>query len=104
MEQPNLSVIQEISEGDSDFENSILEILKKEFSEEANQYNEYFTQQNFEETSNTVHKLKHKISLLGLKNGLELAAVYEKELKEGKTEFHEKFSEILSKINVYLYE
>ena len=29
MEQPNLSVIQEISEGDSDFENSILEILKK---------------------------------------------------------------------------
>lgn len=103
MEQPNLEVIKEIAENDLDFQNSILSILKKEFSLEAEQYEKAFKINSLEEASDVVHKLKHKISLLNLSQGVELAANHEKELKKGKTDLHEDFKKVLNKISVYLY-
>lgn len=103
MEKPNLEVIKEIAENDLDFQNSILSILKKEFSQEAEEYENAFRLNNFEETSDIVHKIKHKISLLNLKQGVELAAYHEKELKKGNTDLHTDFKKILNTISAYLY-
>jgi hypothetical protein len=103
MEQPNLSVIKEIAGEDIDFQNSILEIIKKEFPDEVKLYNESFLSKDYLEASNNVHKIKHKISLLGLTNNLELASEFEDQLKTGEIKLHEKFLEILNKIHVYLY-
>lgn len=102
-EQPSLKVIEEISENDKDFQNSLIEILKKEFVVEVEIYEKHFESQNFADAADAVHKLKHKISLLALEEGLVIAATFEKELKKGNTELHEKFMGILNKINVYLY-
>lgn len=104
MEQPNLSVIKEISGNDIDFQNSILEIIKTEFPEEVNLFKENFKAKNFNEASNNVHKIKHKISLLGLEKGLETASEFEIALKTGNIKLHHNFLEILDKIHVYLYE
>ena len=104
MEQPNLSLIKEISGNDIEFEKSILDIIRKEFPDEVALFNKNFTSENYVEASNNVHKIKHKISLLGLENGLEIASKFEIALKEGTTELHNNFLEILDKIHVYLNE
>lgn len=103
MEQPNLSLIKEIADNDADFEKSILDILKREFPEEVALYKKNYTSKNYVEASDDVHKLKHKISLLGLNEGFKLAADYEIELKKEETRLHANFVEILDKIHVYLY-
>lgn len=102
-EQPSLKVIEEISDNDLDFQNNLIEILKKEFVVEVEQYKKHFESKSFNEAADCVHKLKHKISLLALEQGLITAATFEKELKKGNTELHQKFMGILNKINVYLY-
>mmetsp|Transcript_32020 Transcript_32020/g.37335 ORF Transcript_32020/g.37335 Transcript_32020/m.37335 type:complete len:105 (+) Transcript_32020:520-834(+) len=104
MEQPNLSLIKEISGNDLAFENSILEIIKKEFPVEVSLFIKNFQEKKFIEASNNVHKIKHKISLLGLEKGLETASAYEMALKEGDTKLHNIFLEIIDKIHVYLSE
>ena len=104
MEQPNLSLIKEISGNDIDFENNILEIIKKEFPIEVELFKDNFSANNFLEASNDVHKIKHKISLLGLEKGLEIATAYEIALKEGDLKLHNNFLQIIDKIHVYLYE
>lgn len=104
MESPSLRVIQEISDNDIDFQNNLIEILKKEFVVEVESYTNSFNAKNYTEASDCVHKLKHKISLLGLEEGLQIAATYEKDLKEGNTTLHQNFTSILNKINVYLYK
>lgn len=103
MEQPNLSVIKEIAENDLDFENSILDILKSEFAKEVEAYKNSFNGKDFTESVSIVHKLKHKISLLGLQEGVQLATELETDLKQGNTKLHKKFLEVLDKIHVYLY-
>ncbi|APZ45596.1 hypothetical protein BW723_04475 [Polaribacter reichenbachii] len=104
MELPNLSVIKEISGNDIEFQNSILEIIKTEFPEEVDLFKQNFNSKNYIEASNNVHKIKHKISLLALNNGLQTAADYELALKKANTELHKDFLEVLDKIHVYLYE
>jgi HPt (histidine-containing phosphotransfer) domain-containing protein len=102
METPNLNYIKELSGGDLVFEENILNVLKKEFPEEYSLFNKNFEKQDYIELANNVHKIKHKISLLGLKKGLTLASKFEKDLKKGDTKLYEDFIKILNKIHVYL--
>ena len=102
MEKPNLSLIKEISGNDIEFENNILNIIKLEFPEEVKLFKTNFEEKKYNEASSNIHKIKHKISLLGLKKGLETASAYEIELKEGNIKLHPNFIEILDKIHVYL--
>jgi DNA polymerase III delta prime subunit len=102
MEQPNLVFIREIAGDDEAFQKSLLEIIKKEFPEEVKLFTENFSKKNYEEASSNVHKLKHKISLLGLKEGFDLSSDFENELKKSNTTLHADFLEILNKIHLYL--
>lgn len=104
MEKPNLSLIKEISGNDIEFENSILDIIKLEFPDEVNLFKTNFEEKKYLEASSNVHKIKHKISLLGLKKGLEIASAFEIELKQENLKLHHNFLEILDKIHVYLYK
>lgn len=104
MEQPSLSFIKQISGDDRVFENDILAIIKEEFPDEVELFNSNFKQEKYTEAANNVHKIKHKISLLGLERGLETASKFEAALKEGNIELHNKFLEILDKIRIYLYD
>ncbi|WP_299666024.1 Hpt domain-containing protein [uncultured Polaribacter sp.] len=102
METPNLKYIKKISEGDLDFEESLLNIITEEFPKEYATFIEKFNNKDYEESANNVHKIKHKISLLGLEKGLALASVFEKDLKNGNTELYQDFINVLHKIHVYL--
>lgn len=77
-------------------------MLKEEFPLERDLYIEKFDAKNYANASDDVHKLKHKISLLGLAQGFEIATKYEKELRDNNTELHASFVEVLDKIDAYL--
>lgn len=101
-EQPNLSMIQEIS-SDEDFQKNVLEIIKKEFLEEVQLFEKQYQNQQFTEAAKQVHKIKHKVGLLALKEGEKITSTFEKQLIEGNTKLHAQFLEVLYKIHVYLY-
>ncbi len=102
MEKPNRIYLEQLSDGDIEFENQIISIIKKEFPIEVLEYQNSIESNNFLKTAENVHKLKHKISILGLEKGYELAAEFEKELKSGMKTQQVSFEKILNQIAVYL--
>lgn len=102
MEQPNLNYIKTLSGGDLDFEKKIIEILKQEFPEEKDVYENCITQENFKETAEIVHKIKHKMSIIGLEKSYELAVNYEKKLLNNSTELREEFESVLETMQNYV--
>jgi HPt (histidine-containing phosphotransfer) domain-containing protein len=102
MEQPNLSYIESMSGGDKAFEQKLVGIIKKEFPEEKQVYFTNIEAENLKEAAENVHKLKHKISILGLVKSYELAANYEHNLIDGKTAGKEDFESILQNMTDFL--
>ena len=82
MEQPNFSYIDQLSGGDETFKQKLLTIIKAEFPQEKAIYQKNINAKNFKEAAENVHKLKHKISILGLEKSYEIASDYENNLKE----------------------
>ena len=101
-DQPNLNYINSLSEGDKSFEMKILGIIKKEFKEEKNTYYNNMKNDNFKLCAENVHKIKHKISILGLEKSYEIAERYENNLREGNIKLQDKFSDILNNVTNYL--
>lgn len=102
METPNLNYIKELSGGDIAFEENILNLLKKEFPEEYYLFYENFNQKKYKKAANNVHKLKHKISILGFVKGFDLASNFEENLQNNDIKLYQDFINILNKIHVYL--
>jgi hypothetical protein len=102
MEKPNLDFVLKLSDGDVEFKNKLISILKKEFLVEVNIYNDSYSNKSFTSAAEIVHKLKHKISLLGLKESFEFTNSYESELKNQNFSKHESFQLILNEISVFL--
>ena len=101
-DKPNLNYINSLSEGDKSFEMKILGIIKKEFKEEKKTYYNNMKNDNFKLCAENVHKIKHKISILGLEKSYEIAERYENNLREGNYELQNRFSDILNKVTNYL--
>ncbi|WP_109299423.1 Hpt domain-containing protein [Aquimarina sp. AU474] len=102
MEEPNLSVINTLSGGDKTFEEKIFNVIKREFPEEKDQYFDNLKNENLTKAAEDVHKLKHKISILGLEKSYEIATDYEKNLKQGTFGLKEDFEKILQTITQYI--
>lgn len=102
MEQPNLSYIHSLSGGDKAFEKKLLTIIKSEFPIEKKKYFKNIDALNFEEASENIHKIKHKISILGLEKSYVIASEYENNLKNNIVEGAEDFKHILQTITDYL--
>ena len=104
MEQPNLSYINSMSGGDKAFEQKLIDIIKGEFPEEKKVYFDNIAVQNYKLTAENVHKLKHKISILGLEKSYEIAVAFENNLLEGETNLQEEFEAILTTMTNYLQQ
>ncbi|MEM5563768.1 Hpt domain-containing protein [Psychroserpens sp. AS72] len=104
MEQPNLSYINSMSGGDKAFEQKLIDIIKGEFPEEKKVYFDNIAAENYKLTAENVHKLKHKISILGLEKSYEIAVAFENNLLEGETTLQEEFEAILTTITNYLQQ
>ena len=104
MEKPNLSYIHSMSGGDKTFEKKLIDIIKAEFPSEKEEYFNNYNAGNFKLTADNVHKLKHKISILGLEKSYEIAIAFENNLLEGETTLNQEFESILINITNYLLQ
>ncbi|MEL0644076.1 Hpt domain-containing protein [Olleya sp. Ti.3.14] len=104
MEQPNQSYINSLSGGDEAFKQKLIDIIKIEYPEEKQVYFDNFEANNFKLAADNVHKLKHKISILGLEKGYEVAVAYENNLLDGASDLKDQFEAILKSITDYLEE
>ncbi len=102
MESPNLSYIHQLSGGDLEFEKMLLAVVKKELPDEISVFKSNIQQENFKEASGNVHKLKHKISILGLEKSYHFAEIYEEELREGINTRQDDFQKILEVMLQYV--
>ncbi|WP_411893325.1 Hpt domain-containing protein [Winogradskyella sp. A2] len=102
MEQPNLSYIHSMSGGNKDFEQKLIGIIKQEFPLEKQEYIDNITAKNYKLAANNVHKLKHKISILGLEKSYEVAVNYEDNLIDHKTDGQDDFETILQIMTDFL--
>lgn len=102
MENPNMSYIEAMSNGDKAFEEKIIKIIKTEFVVERKDYETLIKKKDFEKSAQMVHKIKHKISILSLEKSYAIAQHYEESLLIGKTELQLDFEAILDGIQDFL--
>jgi HPt (histidine-containing phosphotransfer) domain-containing protein len=91
-----------MSGGDKTFERKLIDIIKEEFPIEKEVYFTNIKSKNNKLTAEIVHKLKHKISILGLEKSYEIAIAFENNLIEGQYELQEDFEAVLQLITDYL--
>ncbi|REG89751.1 Hpt domain-containing protein [Winogradskyella sediminis] len=101
-EQPNLSYINQMSGGDKDFEEKLMGIIKIEYPKEKQTYLHNIEAKKYKDSADNVHKLKHKISILGLEKSYGIAVTYEENLLNGKEDGRKDFEAILDTITDYL--
>ena len=102
MEKPNLSYIKSLSGGEQEFEEKLIRIIKDEFPNEKSIYFENLNAENYLKAADVVHKLKHKISILGLEKSYHIAVDYENDLRENNLNLKDDFETILKIITDYL--
>lgn len=102
MEQPNQTYINSLAGQDEVFKQKLIAIIKKEYPEEKQVYLMNMNAKNYKLAADNVHKLKHKISILGLEKSYDIAAKYENGLLENDTSNKEIFEAILESITNYL--
>lgn len=95
MEQPNLNYIDELSGDNLEFKTKLIGILKKELPKEIIGYSGEMENTNFLDAAQSVHKLKHKISILGLEKSYYIAEEYESDLKNNSINLAVDFENIL---------
>ncbi|WP_340075147.1 Hpt domain-containing protein [Leptobacterium sp. I13] len=103
-EQPNLTYINKLSAGDQQFKKELIKIIKDEFPVEKAMYMENILNKKYSEAIQNVHKLKHKISILGLENGYKLAENYEESLKQSPSQdnLHKEFTALLNLMETFI--
>lgn len=95
MEQPNSEYINQLAGDNQEFKLKVISILKRELPEEVAFYENQIQSKNYKLAAESVHKLKHKVSILGLEKSYYIAEEYEDNLKEQSTELQSEFESIL---------
>jgi len=101
-ELPNLTVIKKLSGGDLAFEEELFAVIRKELPVEIEEYRQNLNSLRWKEAVENVHKLKHKISILGLEKGYQTAIDFEMELLDGKTALQQQFDKILDSMMAFI--
>lgn len=102
VQEPNLNYINELAGDDAEFKQKFITVLKEEIPIEKQEYLNFIQNNNFKETAECVHKLKHKLNILGLTDDYKFAVTYEEELKKNNSSKKDKFLIILEKIELYI--
>ncbi len=104
MEQPNNHYIDQLSGNNLEFRTKMIGILKAELPEEIAIYQNQMRQQDWTEAAQSVHKLKHKISILGLEKSYYIAEQFEIQLKNKSTVLQSDFENILKVMQQFVQE
>jgi len=101
-ETPNLEYIKELAGGAKSFEDKFIAIIKAEFPNEKREYLKNLHEKKYRETSENVHKLKHKLNILGLQQGYRLAVRHEEDLRYEDAKLKDEFVAILDVIEDFI--
>lgn len=102
MASPNLAYIRQLARNNKDFENKLIAVLKKELPEETGAYIRNMDGNNLSNAAESVHKIRHKIGMLGMETEYDFAHTYEEMLKVGDGTLHPEFMEIIEKMSKFL--
>lgn len=102
MEVPNMKYIDELSGNDLSFKETFIKILKDEFPVEKLEYVDNIENNNTAAASQNVHKLKHKMNILGLEESYKVAVIFEEELRLGNSRLKDDFMKIMNTIENFL--
>jgi HPt (histidine-containing phosphotransfer) domain-containing protein len=102
MEQPNLTYVNQLARGNDAIKQTLINVIKTEFPKEKQDYYDSLEKKDYKKTEENVHRLKHKISILGLEKGYELANTYEHNLREKNMNGVEGFEQTLTTITAYI--
>ncbi len=102
MDKPNMNYIEQLADGDKEFEQQFIAILKVELPKEKEVYLKTIAANDFEEACQIVHKLKHKFNILGMENAYKLSVKFEDELKANNMERNTEFTEVLELMETYI--
>lgn len=101
-EIPNLSYIDKLANGNKLFVTNLLDIIKRELPTEIRAYKLHLGNKNFNETASDVHKINHKIKILGLEKSFEIAEQYKLNLLEQRVVLKLDFEAILKELVFYI--
>lgn len=101
-EKPNINYINELAGDDIAFKKQLITVIKHEFPTEIKTYFENLEKEDYKKVASDVHKIKHKISILGLEKSYNFAVDYEDNLKEGNPSLKDGFNAILQNITEFL--
>lgn len=101
-ENPNLLYIKKLAGEDKAFEDKFIAIIKAEFPLEQKEYLNYVENKRYKETAEIVHKLKHKLNILGLEKSYGLAVQYEEDLLNSDTQLEKEFKSVLKNIEDFI--
>ncbi|AFU68388.1 histidine phosphotransferase domain protein [Psychroflexus torquis ATCC 700755] len=102
MEKPNLDYVEKLARGDESLRKKLIDIIKNEFPEEKEAYYKSLKDKDFKKTEENVHRLKHKIIILGLEESYKIANKFEHDLRELNLGRVKDFDKILIAISSYL--
>lgn len=102
MEKPNLIFFEKLSKGDSEFMSRLIKTLKEDFKEDQIAYVKANQELNFDQMKFYVHRIKHKIGILGLEKSYILVGNYENDLSQENLNLKNDFLEILKTVSSFL--
>ena len=95
MEKPNFSYIDALAGNDEGFRKILISTIQAELPAEIAEYHNNILKNNYLSAAGNVHKLKHKISVMGMEKSYYLAETFENNLKANSTELKDEFEDIL---------
>ena len=96
MEHPNIEYIIKLSGSEETIKNKLINILKYELPLEIDAYCVSIQVNKMKQAASCVHKLKHKIGILGLEESYYIAEEYENQLAENNKNLQIEFEKILT--------
>lgn len=98
METPNLNYIEKLAANDEKLKQKLIDILQFELPTEIDAYFANIKGNNLQQAAFHVHKIKHKIAILGFEEKYLMAEKYEFQLAENKRELQTEFEDTLALI------
>lgn len=99
---PSLAYLHELAPNDEGFRKRLLHVLVTEFPAEFDSYRNAVEGQQWEKAVHFMHKLKHKIGILGMPELHALAEQHEDNLENGSSPLHGDVMEGLRIIDEFL--
>ncbi|TVZ27835.1 hypothetical protein JM83_2900 [Gillisia sp. Hel_I_86] len=100
-EQPTVTEINKICGDNLNYRERLILVIKNELISEVEVYKKNISMENYIECAENVHKLKHKISVLGLEKSYELAVLFEQDLRNSDLKRKNDFDKILKSMLIF---